>query len=215
MATCNVVYQATTTKLWEDGVVWGKVGDGDWSQDWLTHYEPFRYCVVQCETCEHLSLLGDYEVVVDNDNLHNLPQIYPTSLDLSDSVPEQVRKTYIEAATIRVRAPHAYAGQIRKALEVLCQDKGATDRNLFQQLESLTNMGVLPSTLSEMTDLIRQIGNAGVHSDEQSISILDTELIDEFFRAVVEYVYIAPARIVELKRRIAHRKEPPEDNIPF
>jgi hypothetical protein len=215
VTTCEVVYQTTTLKLWEDGTVWGKSGDDDWTRDWLTHFEPFRYCVVQCFTCEHLSLLGEFEVVVNNSDLHNLPQLYPIQLEFSENIPESIKNTYVEAATIRVRAPHAYAAQIRKGLEDICQNKGATGRTLFQQLQSLVEMGVLPSTLAEMTDLIRQIGNAGVHSDGSKISIIDTDLIDDFFRFVIEYVYVAPAKISELKRRIAHEKEPPQDEIPF
>jgi hypothetical protein len=211
--TCayDVVFKATVEKLWEDGSVWMESDDDAWVKgEWLTDYEPYQYCVVQCTVCGHLSLLGEFDPL-GNSEIHELAQLYPTSAELSTAVPESIRKTYLEAATIRVRAPHAYAGQIRRALELVCKDKDATGHNLFQQIASLTRMGILPATLAEMTDLIRQIGNASVHSEGQRISVFTTDLIDDFFRAVVEYVYIAPSKIAELKRMLDHETEPPKD----
>ena len=214
----EIVFETTTDMLWEDGTYWAKSTEDnqDWERGWLTHYEPFFYCIVKCFSCGHISVLGDYEVVV-TEKREMLPQLFPITPDLPDMVPENIRESYREAAMIRVRAPHAYVGQIRRSLEILCQENSASGKTLVQKLQSLSKAGLFPNTLSEMTDLIRQIGNIGVHAENRRVSIFDTELIDGFFRAIIEYVYIAPSKISELKRRMEHDRHPPDndEDIPF
>ena len=68
-------------------------------------------------------------------------------------------------------------------------------------------MGILPSTLAEMTGLIREIGNVGVHIDKGEVTIWDAELIDEFFKSVISYVYIAPAKIERLRKLMETKRE--------
>jgi hypothetical protein len=46
-----------------------------------------------------------------------------------------------------------------------------------------------------MTDLMRRVGNLGAHAGDEEVDFWDAELLDEFFRLVVDYVYITPSRI--------------------
>lgn len=56
-------------------------------------------------------------------------------------------------------------------------------------------------------DFMRIIANLGAHAAEQEVDFWDPELLDDFFRAVVEYVYIAPSGTERLKERINNRKQ--------
>jgi hypothetical protein len=58
--------------------------------------------------------------------------------------------------------------------------------------------------------LLRRVGNIGAHAMEEDVSIWDAELVDDFFRSVVEYVYIAPAKI----RRMQERLHVPAADVP-
>jgi hypothetical protein len=60
---------------------------------------------------------------------------------LSPSVPTPIRRTYLEASRIRTRSANGFANQIRRALELLCRDRGATGRNLAERLTNLTEKG--------------------------------------------------------------------------
>jgi hypothetical protein len=51
------------------------------------------------------------------------------------------------------------------------------------------------------------VGNLGAHAGKKEVSIWDAELIDEFFRSAVDYVYIAPARIRRMKERLSILKK--------
>jgi hypothetical protein len=166
--------------------------------------EPFYYALLKCGTCGDYSLLGDFEQLLPK-YMSSYPVLYPTSDTLDPSVPKKISLVYTEASRIRHKAPNAFAGQIRRALEFLCKDQNATGRNLYGQIKSLVDMGIIPPTLAEMTTLIRMLGNIGVHAAEDEVSIWDAQLIDEFFRSIIEYVYVAPSKITRLKLRLDQR----------
>ena len=46
-------------------------------------------------------------------------------------------------------------------------------------------------TLAEMSDVLRLIGNIGAHHGSAPVHPWQVHAIDNFFRAVVEYVYVA------------------------
>jgi len=168
--------------------------------------QTFEYHVVKCSTCSNISLLGGFRLEMP-EYLDSYPRLYPQSQLTHISIPEPIRRAYDEAARIRGTAPSAYAGQIRKALEFLCKDKGAEEGSLFKKLKYLAENGILPTTLAEMTDIIREIGNAGVHADAEVVTVWDAELIDDFFTSVVNYVYVAPFKVNWLKKRLSQRRK--------
>jgi hypothetical protein len=120
----------------------------------------------------------------------------------SQPIPERIYTIYQEVWPLRHRSPTAFIGQIRRLLEFVCKDKNASGTDLFDKLEDLVTKGVFPGYFAEITDLLRKIGNLGAHADDRELSVWDAELVDDFFRSVVEYVYVAPAKIKRMQRRI-------------
>ena len=169
--------------------------------------QTFTYFLLKCGTCGDYSLLGGYNFEYPASHLTEFPVLYPTSDVLDRSVPERIRQVYAEASQIKNRAPNAFAGQIGRALEYLAKDKDAKGNNLFNQLNALVEMNIIPPTLAEMTRLIRLLRNLSVHATDVEVSVWDAQLIDEFFRSIIEYVYIAPAKIDRLKNML-DRKSP-------
>ncbi|MFC2043195.1 DUF4145 domain-containing protein [Chloroflexota bacterium] len=209
---CSHCFNVTPHQLIVDGLV-SKLFDEIEHDNGKTQkiIEPFYYALLKCGTCGDYSLLGDFEHLLPK-SISGYPVLYPTSDTLDPSVPEKICKVYAEASRIRLKAPNAYAGQIRRALEFLCKNQNATGRILYEQLNSLVEKGTIPPTLGEMTTLIRMLGNIGVHAAEDEVSIWDAQLIDEFFRSIIEYVYIAPSKISRLKLRIDRRNSVQENN---
>jgi hypothetical protein len=117
----------------------------------------------------------------------------------------------MEAAQIQNIAPNAYAVMLRRALEALCDDREIEDGVLQVRLAALARRGEIPPVLAEMTAVLRVLGNAGAHSSAQNISVPLTWGMDDFFRAIVEYVYVAPRKLQDFKQRIerynTHDKE--------
>lgn len=176
------------------------------------------YTMVVCETCDHAavyrearrerqqldmrSMLGASSWSLDQKEI-----VWPDSNKLHSSIPDAVRTCYEEAAAIKARAPNAFANQIRRALEALCKDRGSTKKILAQNLKELCDRGELPPPLGMMTDILRMLGNKGSHASDDPVEPEYVDAIDEFFRAVVEYVYVAPHRVNEVQARLDYAKK--------
>ena len=68
----------------------------------------------------------------------------PEAGHLDSSVPSAIVKVYEEAYRIKAIAPNAYAGQIRRALEAISEDRGATKGTLQARLKELSDKGEIP-----------------------------------------------------------------------
>ena len=69
-------------------------------------------------------------------------------------------------------------------------------------LMDLAKRGIIPPILAEMTNLIKEIGNAGTHEDNFSLNKFDSELVNDFFLALVDFIYTIPSKIKKIKNRI-------------
>ena len=92
---------------------------------------------------------------------------------------------------------------IRRALEALCDDRKVAPGTLHSRLASLANKGEIPPVLVEITSVLRTLGNSGAHNTEQKVKAPMNWRMDTFFRTLVEYVYVAPARLDEFRKSVA------------
>jgi hypothetical protein len=120
---------------------------------------------------------------------------HPDAGDLHRAVPDAIRDIYGEAFAIKPKAPRGYAILIRSAIEGICDERGVSKGNLQQRLIKLAEAGFVPPTLAKMTDVLRTLGNAAAHDSVKKVTVPMTWAIDEFFRAIIEYVYVAPAKL--------------------
>lgn len=178
---------------------------------------PFEvlYHVATCETCDELLIYRTTELwdigldprletyFVDAHRQLNTHLVYPDTRDLEESVPKGIRDIYMEAVRIKDLAPNAFAVQIRRALEALCEDRSAQRGTLQQRLADLSAKGEIPATLSRVSDVLRLLGNIGAHAGDQSVKAWQIHTLDEFFRAIVEYVYVAPSKLKEFTDSMA------------
>jgi hypothetical protein len=163
---------------------------------------PWSTFVAVCETCNNLLLYDNPGDQMDDGSFHYGDLVYPDSGKLHKSVPDIIEEVYREAYRIKNLAPNAFAVQIRRALEALCEDRNAKKGNLQIRLKDLSEKGEIPPVLAEASDILRLLGNIGAHGINKSIHPLQALAIDEFFRAVVEYVYIAPSKIKEFRNKM-------------
>ena len=167
---------------------------------------PSEYFVATCETCNELLLYQADIGEAEKTHFEDATLQYPKPPRLHKAVPEAIVKSYLEGARIRTTAPNAYAVMLRRALEALCDDRTIPRGNLQERLKSLADRGEIPPVLAEMTTVLRVLGNVGAHNDSQNITVPMTWGMDDFFRAIIEYVYIAPSKLSEFKKRIERHK---------
>lgn len=166
--------------------------------------EAYNY-FVQCSTCMGISIYSDYEFYDNPGNLEEAHLIYPSIKSLF-GVPEAIRGSYKEAKKVEKISPTAFAVLIRRAVEYLCKDQKASGYTLKEKLEDLAKKNIIPATLSRMANAIRYFGNIGAHSTKIGVSKDEVEAMDDFFLAIVEYVYIAPEKLNKLSEKIKVKK---------
>lgn len=132
--------------------------------------------------------------------------LYPKPGKLHQAVPPKLARYYMEAQRIKESAPNSFAASIRRCLEIVCNDRGAGEDTLIRQLDELKAQGDIPPVLAEMTDIIRLLGNSASHDNvEIDASFVDT--IDEFFKAVLDYVYVRPFQVSEIRSKFEQAKK--------
>lgn len=175
-----------------------------------THWSTF---IVVCETCGQILLYDNLADETDDAHFDTCELVYPRSARLHISVPRRIAEVYEEASRIREIAPNAFAVQIRRALEALCEDRGVRKGALQTRLRTLTESREIPPVLAEASEVLRLLGNVGAHRSDESVHPLLATAIDDFFRAIVEYVYVAPSKLEDFKSRMAGYIEKKEEDV--
>ena len=165
--------------------------------------EHSTYNICRCETCSEV-LVYQYCQIFDASQLDAVygDLVYPKQTAFNDAVPKRVRKIYLEAVKVKAISPIAYAVLARRVLEEISKDRGITEKNLAKALAELANRGELPPVLAEASALVRLIGNSGAHASDVDISPMQVWSIDDFIKAVIEYIYVAPSKVAAFKKSL-------------
>lgn len=167
------------------------------------HDYPVVYYVAACETCNDILLyLDEFDEFGENLFVKAF-LVWPEKRTLHHSVPDPVRSCYEEADRVRHFAPNAFAGQIRRALEAICIDRGITEGTLQDRLQELANLGEIPPVLAEMAHVLRDQGNIGAHAKSNSVKPGHVHDIEDFFRVIVEYMYVAPSKLKAFRDQLS------------
>jgi hypothetical protein len=149
------------------------------------------YQILKCPACEgvtfqrgffHDQFPDEWEPVV----------LYPTEVNKVDGLSPEIERAYAAALAVKGIEAHAFAVLVRRLLEMICLDKGAQGKTLFEQLNSLAQTGVIPQQLIDIANRLRNFGNIGAHAGGLQLSENEVPVIDALCRAILEYVYGAP-----------------------
>jgi hypothetical protein len=173
------------------------------------------FTVAKCETChEPLIYFGEMrkaeKTIQQGAFYYGLDEralLYPRPNDLHKCVPTRILKLFRDASIIKWKAPSAFASQMRRCLEIICNDRGAAKNTLKEKLEELHRKGDIPISLTQMTDLIRLLGNIASHDDIVEVSDDYVDTIEHFIRAIIDCVYVHPFKITEIQEKIAQAKK--------
>jgi len=118
-------------------------------------------------------------------------------------IPKPLVSSFTEAiACHSVECYIASALMIRRTLEELCKDRGATGKNLKERLASLGTKVVLPTELLEALDHLRLLGNDAAHIESQEYDKVgkpEVEIAIEFTKEVLKAVYQYSGLLGKLK----------------
>jgi Domain of unknown function (DUF4145) len=133
--------------------------------DGIVHY-------TMCQHCEKYTIW------------YNGEMIYPDIIQVDDpneDMPASVKSDYIEAAKIVEKSPRAAAALLRLAIEKLCNELGESGK-IDSMIGSLVRKG-LPNSVQRSLDIVRVIGNEGVHAGQIDLKD-DKETVYKLFKLV-------------------------------
>lgn len=170
---------------------------------------PCTYYVAICETCGGILIYEDEGCQLMEDKYFYQSELRWPELGMrTDAVPKSIMKYYEEALLVKERSPDSFAVLIRRALEAICKDRGTNETSsLNNRLKELADRGEFPPTIISLADNLRFIGNIGAHDSGSNVKPGYVRLINDFFKVIVEYVYIAPKKLEDFKKTIKKFKK--------
>ncbi len=164
--------------------------------------------LIECMTCSKPTLFEVNENVSDTldpvaelDYFHHRI-LYPSVEAPLTNLPQKVERAYTAALKVRNIEPNAYAVLVGRTLEAACNHEKAPGRTLANKLDYLAQSGRIPSTLAEMALHLRELRNLGAHAAEDEVNEEDVPVILDFVEAILEYLYVAPAKIEAVRARL-------------
>jgi HEPN domain-containing protein len=129
---------------------------------------------------------------------------------LDPSIPQDVGNDYVEAIKcFDVGANKASVAMCRRALQTSLIQRGAGKGKLVEQIDELSDKGILTEDIKEWAHEIRLTGNIGAHPDQDGLKDVtpqDAEELIRFMEEFLNYVYIMPAKVAAKRARKASGK---------
>jgi Domain of unknown function (DUF4145) len=118
----------------------------------------------------------------------------PERLDFdATNIPASISKALEEAITCHANECFiASAIMVRKTLEELCHERGATGGNLKDRIRNLGTKVILPQELLAGLDDLRLLGNDAAHIESQEFNAIGKEEVEigiEFAKEVLKAVF--------------------------
>jgi len=176
--------------------------------------EIITWRIFECAGCKHPTLAEtrdlyefvDHEIyagveLVSSETIIHFPGDKAAKLPLTN-LPEPIEKKYKAALRVQDIEPSACAVLAGRTLEAICNYENAIGKSLSEKLNNLVGLERIPKTLAEMAHQLRQIRNLGAHDAEDEVTEEDVPIILDFLEAILEYLYVAPAKIAAVQARL-------------
>lgn len=124
----------------------------------------------------------------------------------NSEMPEDVKKLYLEAASISNNSPRGAAALLRLGIQVLCKELGEKGNNINTDIGNLVKKG-LPEIVQQSLDVVRVTGNDAVHPGQ--IETDNPEIVGQLFdltNVIVEYMIALPKRVSGIYKSLPANK---------
>lgn len=188
----------------------------EWSDDENGIWDRYTWNLYFCPVCSKVTL-EEVELFSEwcdyQGNLEPKVKFLYPMITSNDKMPKSVRNAFDAALKVRNIDGAICALSLRRTLEMMCKDKGATKGDLFAKLKSLSEQGVLPPILDRMASILRHLGNSAAHADSTSFSEDLVMSMVEFTEIILDYVYVLPAKMNDIQGVIEDKSKQPEKNV--
>ena len=127
--------------------------------------------------------------------------LFPINSIGDSSVPPKIRDSFEAALKTQSIDSNLCLIALRRTLELVLKDKGATKWGLKDKIEEIAEKRLLPDTLKEASSLTKILGDSAAHDKDIDIDENDVLSMSEFIRYIIEYIYIVPDKLERYKER--------------
>lgn len=163
------------------------------------------YDILKCPACKKNNILS-YEwasYMEDQEDFEpTYSLVYPSADNIPAGLPENIEKAYIAAEQIKNIDPNSYAVLSRRLLEMVCLNRNATGKSLYDKLKDLSAKGEIPEKLVGVTMGLKNFGNIGAHAGLGELSAKEIPIVNALTLAVLEYIYSAPLLATEAENKL-------------
>ncbi len=161
------------------------------------------YELLLCPACLGVTLRKYfYHEYMEPDDVDNRI-LYPAGKDVPSGLPSRIAQAYEAATKVRGIDANAYGVLLRRLIELVCIDREAAGKTLFDKLESLAKTDEIPQKLVGVAHGLRQLGNVGAHADIGELTPAELPVLDGLCKAILEYVYSAPLLAQQVEEKLA------------
>ena len=121
-----------------------------------------------------------------------------------ENVPDNIASAFVEAEASFNNGHLSAAGACyRKAIERAVKASFPDGKGMLnQRIRELEKQGKLPTTLIDLLDQVKLLGNLAVHEMEEDPTEEDCEAASEFSWLFLTYMFSLPAKIEKVRRRL-------------
>ena len=124
-------------------------------------------------------------------------------------VPDEFKRDYQEACLVLADSSNASAALSRRCLQFILREKlGAQGKDLYNEIDWTITSGNLPSSIIELLDVPRKIGNRAAHPTLSDAGMIvdvepwEAEWCLEVIEALYDHIFVIPARNRERLERL-------------
>lgn len=156
--------------------------------------------IIRVGTCTHCAnrtlWIGDTMYYPDTGNAQSP----------NPEMPENVKKIYLEAASIQLKSPRGATALLRLAIQLLCKELGESGTNINSDIGNLVKNG-LPEIVQRSLDIVRVTGNDAVHPGQIDTDNIETcSQLFSLINIIVEYMIALPKKVSGLYSALPNDK---------
>jgi len=173
-----------------------------------------QYQIGECNGCGKCVLILRPTTSSSTTSSAHILMVYPNPLPsaVSHTVPENISTDISEARLcLSIGAFRGAATLARRALQVICKEKGAKKDKLADQIDELFVKNIITDEIKKWAHEIRYVGNDAAHPNDEIVSREDAEEILDLLDSMCEILYVAPAKAEKRRMVREARKEKGND----
>lgn len=188
-----------------------KVGEYKWGSRYEDDFSfSYNYKMFACPICNEVTLLETYgdESMVRADYRGQAEWftedkiLFPVNSLDNDAMPVKIKEAFESALKVRNIDNNICLMALRRTIELIMVDRGATKWGLKEKIEEIAKNGILPESLKEASSFTKKLGDSVAHDKEVEVDTTDVNSMIEFVEYIIEYLYILPYKIERYKRKI-------------